>query len=72
MVKYDQASFDKLIREVLFSHSEYIHKFETGHDILKDDYDKPIAVVPFISIELKTDAQYIADLHDNKAIRIKP
>lgn len=70
MITPDQKAFERLIRNYLSSYAHLTKSMETAWEVYKDDYGKALFTAPYVKVVLKDDAEILAELQDNRAIRV--
>ncbi len=70
MISPDYKAFDNLVKSYMLSYGHMTKSTKTGWDLIKDDYGDNLALVPFIDVVLKDDADMIAEAGEHKAIRV--
>ena len=71
MFVYDQAQFERQVKDLMTNYHQHIKSFETGNEIIKDThYNEILGAVPYISVVLKEDSDILADLAKMKHIRV--
>jgi hypothetical protein len=71
MLTYDQEAHQRLVKDYMSMYHSYTKEFKTGSEVHRDKYGDPIAVVGFISVVLKDDADILADLAEMKNVRVR-
>jgi len=70
MIAPDKKEFERLIKDTMFQYSHMISEMETAWEVYRDDYGEALFAAPYLKVKLKDDADVIADLQNNKAIRV--
>ena len=70
MLTYDQDAHQRLVKVYLHLYHRNTKKLTTGAEVFKDKYGNPIALIGFISVELKDDADILADLAKIPQVRV--
>ena len=70
MITYDQAAHKRLVTDYMSQYHMFTKSMKTGSEVHKDKYGDPIAVVGFIEVVLKDDADILADLAEMENVRV--
>lgn len=70
MLTYDQPAHSRLVKDYMSLYHSYTKKITTGTEVHKDKYGDAIAIVGYLSVELKDDADILADLAEIPNIRV--
>ena len=70
MFTYDQALFQRQITDYLSMYHQQTKTLETATQVIKDKYGDVLGAVPYLRVELKDDADILADLAKLKYVRV--
>ena len=70
MITYDQAAHKRLISDYMSKFHMYTKEMQTGSEVHKDKYGDAIAVVGYIKVILKDDADILADIAEMENVRV--
>jgi hypothetical protein len=70
MVMPDTVAFEALIKSIMGQYHQYIRTMESAWETKVDVYGDPVALVPFLKIELKDGVDILNELSERKDIKI--
>jgi hypothetical protein len=70
MLRYDQAAHARLVKDYLHLYHQDTKEMTTGTEAVSDKYGNVIALVGYISVKLKDDAEIMADLAKMQHVRV--